>query len=147
MSAREKSKRGKSARRRGHDWERELVNILCDHGFDAVRVTSEGKFGNIGDVLVHDMNLLVQCKAGKKPNLRTALNQAEEACGQRNAGWTPVGATKETTGTGDKAVRRVSLDLRTFIELLVHAKCGGALAVVVEDDTGLSGDPTEPCLL
>lgn len=113
---------GRKRRRRGHDWERELVNLLNDHGFDAVRVTTESKHGNIGDVLVRDMNVLVQCKAGKQPNLKRALDEAEEASGGRAEGWTPIGATKQTTGSGSPAVRRVSMDMSFFVELLQALK-------------------------
>jgi hypothetical protein len=127
------TKEGRSRRRRGHDWERELVRLLCDHGFDAVRVQTESRHGNIGDVLIRDMHILVQCKAGKQPNLATALDQAEDAAGRRAQGWTPIGAIKKTTGAGDPAVKRVSIDLTYFIELLIAAR-STSHSVVVEDD-------------
>ena len=130
---------GRKRRRKGHDWERELVNILKDHGFDAVRVTTESKHGNIGDVLIRDMNVLVQCKAGKQPNLKRALDEAEVASGGRAGGWTPVGCTKQTTGAGVPAVRRVSMDLSFFVELLIALKFSSGATVFELGDSYTTG--------
>ena len=70
------SSKGALARRRGIDWERELVNILIAYGFDAERVLTETKYGNLGDVLVYDPNLLIQCKAGKQKKQNFIRNKA-----------------------------------------------------------------------
>jgi hypothetical protein len=114
------SSKGALARRRGLDWERELVNILHGHGFDAERILTESKHGNIGDVLIYEPDILIQCKAGKQPNLARALDEAEEAVTKRNQNWTPIGACRKSLGPY-KATRRVSISLEDFIALLERA--------------------------
>lgn len=124
----DKRAQGKRNRRFGHDWERQLVQLCKERGFDAVRVTSEPKHGNLGDVLVrHPLYpILFQCKAGKQPNPRTAIDQAEEAAMGRAGNWYPVGATYEASGPGSAAVRRVHMDIGTFLDL--YAAATGAVA-------------------
>lgn len=122
----DKRAQGKRNRRFGHSWERELVRLCKGRGFDAVRVTSEPKHGNLGDVLVrHPLYpILFQCKAGKQPNPRTAMQQAEEAALGRAGNWYPVGATYESDGR--TAIRRVHMDVDTFLDL--YAAATGSVA-------------------
>jgi hypothetical protein len=115
-----KSSKGALARRRGLDWERELVNMLRAYGFDAERVITEPKYGNIGDVLIHEPCILVQCKAGKQPNLARALDEAEEAAIARGDDWIPLGACKKSL-TSNTSSRRISMDLGDFLDLLERA--------------------------
>jgi len=118
-----KSSKGALARRKGHDWERELVRTLQERGFNAERVITETKHGNIGDVVVWDVGLLVQCKAGKQPNLARALDEAEQAADNRDSQWAPlggwmaIGACKKSLNP-TTASRRVSMDLEDFLHLL-----------------------------
>jgi len=74
------SRRGKAARRKGHDFERKIVNRFNEDlkDFHAVRNTqSKGGRGKADVRLTGAMHEFhCECKKGKKPNIRAAYMQA-----------------------------------------------------------------------
>lgn len=76
---------GRAARRKGHDYERELVRIYCDHGFAVSRNSNQAHPNAVdvdpkGDLLGLKAGRLafhVQAKRQEKLNIWLALKQAE----------------------------------------------------------------------
>ena len=110
------SKRGRQARRKGHDLEREVVNLLkaiLPEGHQARRgLQSKGGAGlpdveisNGGGALVH-----IECKRGKKPNIPKAFEQAFQ---DHKPSTVPVAATK-----ADRSWLLVTLRWQDFADML-----------------------------
>jgi hypothetical protein len=101
---------GRGARRKGHDFERELVHVFrAVFGEDVRRGCQFRDGAEAADVVTPA--LWVEAKRGRRTNPRAALAQAVEACGERPL-W-PVAVCKD-----DKAPPFVAMRLDDFIELL-----------------------------
>ena len=68
---------GKASRTKGHNWEREVAKILREIWPDAQRQLQYRSGSDAGDVMAGP--LWVECKRGKKTNIKAALRQAQEA--------------------------------------------------------------------
>lgn len=104
-----KKSRGKiNARRKGADGERELSNILKEHGFDARR--GQQYCGNNGDADVVGMpGIHIECKRVKNLNLSRAIEQAVSDCKPDNI---PVVISRK-----DREPWYVTIKLDDFIEI------------------------------
>jgi hypothetical protein len=71
-----KRRQGKSARRRGHDYERRIVNLVKDQGIHAERIDESGGWHK-GDVLIPALAIRGQAKYRKALNIWTALDEAQ----------------------------------------------------------------------
>ena len=71
---------GAGCRRKGHDFEREMVRALADvFGLENVRRGIQARSGTeVPDV--EAPMFWIECKRGRRTNIRAALAQAEEAC-------------------------------------------------------------------
>ena len=106
---------GAKSRRRGHDWEREIVRSLSElEHVEAERTLDEPREGNVGDVRVN-LPLSVQCKAGKRPRIYDAVQEATEAA---EPGEHPVAAVKRMNGRGKKADRLAIMRWSDFLEMV-----------------------------
>lgn len=110
------SKRGKAARRKGHDAERELVRefneVLKPPWHAERRLQVKGGKGK-GDVEISyeaDPVFHIESKRRKRPNIKAALEQAEQDC---RAGVMPIAYTR-----ADREEAIVSMRMDTFIVLL-----------------------------
>ena len=83
--------------RKGKVWERTVARDLTERtGNEHKRVLSEARDGNCGDV--RGKRLVVQCKAGARPDVYGAVREAEEAAG----GLYAVAAIHRTGRGGEK---------------------------------------------
>lgn len=106
---------GAKARRRGHDWEREVAGDLADlDHIEAERILDEPRDGLVGDVRTN-LPLSIQAKAGKRPRIYDALEEAKEAA---DPGEHPVAAVKRMNGRGRKADRMAVLPWNDFLEIV-----------------------------
>lgn len=115
---------GRRARRKGHDWERETARRLSAAiGAECRRNVSESQTGNAGDVVLPDwVPLSIQCKAGGRPPVFEALEEAAEAA---KPGQIPVAILRRTKGVGRKSDEVAVLELGDFyrlVELLVKSR-------------------------
>jgi len=104
----EAQRRGKQNRRKGHDFEREVARDLRKIFGQARRVPQYQKDHDSGDVscpIIHP-----ECKVGKAPNIRKALEQAMETC---PAGKWAVAVTRRTR---KKAL--VTMRYEDFLDLI-----------------------------
>jgi len=69
----------KYQRTKGHNFERWIVNALKDAGHTAKRQlqTQGGGKACGSDVVCKKLSLEIECKVGKRPNIKAALEQAE----------------------------------------------------------------------
>lgn len=117
-----KSKRGRSARRKGHNFERDVANLAKEHwpGCLDVRRMLQGAGGScLPDVeVLYDGKPLMhmECKKGKQPNIVKAM---EQAISDHRPGVYPVAVTMR-----DRGEPMATMRLGDFMELvgpwLVH---------------------------
>lgn len=114
---------------KGKRWEREVARTLTDAtGVPHKRVLRESRDGNSGDV--RSERVVVQCKAGKRPDIYGALAQAEEAATDSEL---PVAAIHRTHRGGEKmAVNEVGRFLRRV------GGCGGGAVSMVASGASVS---------
>jgi Holliday junction resolvase len=77
---------GKSARRKGHDFERKVVNIFKEWGWTVLRMFQGGGGKGLPDVRVDDdpwEDAHLECKALKKMAIYTHIRQARADAGHR----------------------------------------------------------------
>lgn len=102
---------GRTSRRKGHNFERELVNFFKEKlECEASRgLQSQGAV--VPDVLLHFKQFViwVEAKIGKRPNIKAALEQAERDSGEEIS----IAITK-----WDRDVPIVSMRIDSFIKLL-----------------------------
>jgi uncharacterized protein (DUF2345 family) len=81
-------------RDKGKRGELEVANLFKAAGFDARRPAGQSFAGSdAADVAVHRLpHLWVECKRGKKTNVRAAIRQAETAC--KSEQW-PIAVTRD----------------------------------------------------
>ena len=84
---------GKLSRRKGHAFEREIAAELRALGFEAKRGLSQSRGGGAEEAdVVGAPGYHIECKRGKKPNLRAALLQAID---DADRGQVPVAVIKD----------------------------------------------------
>ncbi len=102
---------GASQRRKGANWERQVVNDLVAHGFEARRTAPLQTNGaDVPDVMARP--LWVECKVGARPPIVKGLEQARETMPPR-AGWLPCCVAKQ-----DRQRPTVTLLWDDFLDLL-----------------------------
>jgi hypothetical protein len=101
---------GAGARRKGHNWERELVHLFAAvFGADKVRRGLQYRDGaDCADVIAPQ--LWIEAKCGRLTNPRAALRQAMEACAGK--GLWPVAICKD-----DRTTPTVTMTLDDFLDL------------------------------
>lgn len=106
---------GAKAQRRGKAWEREIARDLSelDH-IEAERILEEPRQGLVGDVRAN-LPLSIQAKAGKRPRIYDAINEATEAA---DPGEQPLAVVKRSRGSGKKADRLAVMHWYDFLELV-----------------------------
>ena len=96
QSAEEKaaSKRGKRSRRKGHDFERDIVRRLNEGGLGARRGLQAQTGKGCADVQLRAAgeDFHCECKVGARPNIHAAIYQA---IGDAPSVWVPVAITKK----------------------------------------------------
>jgi hypothetical protein len=102
---------GAAARRKGHDWEREVVRRFAEvFGGDRVRRGFQYRDGaEVSDVVAPVF--AIECKRGKRTDMRRALAQANESAVGK--GLWPIAVCKE-----DHAQAIVTMQLDDFLDLL-----------------------------
>jgi hypothetical protein len=102
---------GRLSRRKGHDWEREVVTRFATvFGEDNVRRGFQYRDGaECPDVIAPA--LWIECKRGRRTNTRAALRQAFEASAGKGV-W-PVAVCRD-----DGEAPTVTLYLEDFVDLL-----------------------------
>lgn len=113
---------GAKSQRRGKAGERTVAGDLSelDH-IEAERILEEPRDGLVGDVRVN-VPVSLQCKAGKRPRIYDALEEAKEAAGP---GEHPVAAVKRMNGRGRKADRMAVLPWSDFLEMVALLRSMG----------------------
>jgi len=120
---------GKSQRRKGHNWEREVAKRLRNLGLDARRNVTETQTGNTGDVHVcdaqGDMLMCVQCKNMKSPSIWKAMEEAIEAAESHGIDWpVPVSIVKRTAKAGGPVEEYAVMRLEDWAKFLMSYKFG-----------------------
>ena len=112
---------GKYSRDKGARFEREIANRLKEV-FGPRTTRSSGQCFK-GDLRadVDCPEIWVECKVGKRPNIKAALEQAEEAEAGAQTGKSPVAICK-----WDRQEPIASMRLDFFIELIKTAYRGGS---------------------
>jgi hypothetical protein len=111
------SKRGRSARRKGHSHEREIVNRLREVlpvGYNARRMLQGAGGRGLPDVEIsNDSGALfhLECKRGKRPNIPKAFQQAWD---DHKPGTVPAAVTK-----ADRDHTLVTMRWQDFTEMLI----------------------------
>ena len=110
---------GRLSRNKGARFEREVAQVFKDAGYDAKRCfQTRGGAAEVPDVEVLDTSfpLDIECKHGKKPPVRRALDSIVEHCRE---GRLPVAIIRE-----DRRDAYCVLPLTVFIKLYNEAcKC------------------------
>lgn len=86
---------GTTSRRKGHDFERWVARRLREEfpGRNVQRgIQTRGGGAEAADVVVEGWDFHVECKVGKKPNVRAALKQA---LSDAKEGKTPIAVIKD----------------------------------------------------
>ena len=115
----EASKRGRANRRRGHSWEREIAIIFRELWPEAKR-GYQARGGTKEAPDVDGTPFFIECKRGKKTNIKAALAQADAACHQ----VTETGTVKVDTRPpiaickDDRQKATVTMYLEDFMELM-----------------------------
>ena len=110
---------GKYSRDKGARFEREIANKLKEV-FGPRTTRSSGQcFSGDTRADVDCPHIWVECKVGKRPNIKAALEQAEEAEANAQTGKVPVAVCK-----WDRQEPIVSVRLEYFIKLLKSAYGG-----------------------
>jgi len=111
------SQRGRSARRKGHGQEREIVNRLREilpDGYTCQRMLQYSGGSGLADVEIRsDDGVLIhiESKRGKRPNIPKAFEQAFE---QHKPGTMPIAVTK-----ADRSWMLVTLRWQDFADILI----------------------------
>ena len=104
---------GKYQRDKGARFEREIANVLKEV-FGPKTIRSSGQcFSGDTRADVDCPNIWVECKVGKRPNIKAALEQAEEAKASSGSDKTCVAVCK-----WDRQLPTATLRLDDFIEIL-----------------------------
>ena len=106
---------GKSSRTKGHNFERQVAIDLRDIYPDARRGLQYQDGTGCADVVNTPFH--VECKVGKKPNIRAALKQAKNDCQDKNK--VPIAVVKD-----DRKEPMVTLDWVQFLEIIKFANYG-----------------------
>jgi Holliday junction resolvase len=104
---------GKFSRDKGARFEREIANRLKEVFGSRVTRSSGQCFSGDTRADVDCPNLWVECKVGKRPNIKAALEQAEEARESSESTKTPIAICK-----WDRDEPIASMRVDTFIEFL-----------------------------
>tara|TARA_B100000745_G_C20140557_1_gene391043 strand:+ start:407 stop:748 length:342 start_codon:yes stop_codon:yes gene_type:complete len=104
---------GKRSRDKGKRGERAVAELFREAmPGDSIKRGIQTRDGSeVADVT--NCAFFIEVKNQKKPNIRAALAQAAEACGERKL-W-PIAVTKDTRGSW-----RVTLELADFLELVAE---------------------------
>lgn len=69
---------GRSSRLKGHNFEREVARLLREvYGAERVRRGLQSQGGIVPDVIIDDIAVWIECKRGKKTNIKAAMRQAD----------------------------------------------------------------------
>ena len=110
---------GKYSRDKGARFEREIANRLKEvFGLRTTRSSGQCFSGDLR-ADVDCPKIWVECKVGKRPNIKAALEQAEEAEASARTGKSPVAICK-----WDRQEPIVSMRLDYFIEIIKVAYRG-----------------------
>jgi len=113
----EKSRRGRNARRKGADWEREVARDMSDAtGTECRRCLIEVQQGNKGDI-ASDAPYAIQCKVGQRPNPWKAYREAADAATGEDLA---VAILKKNGNRGEKVERIAVMDLDDFYRIVRH---------------------------
>lgn len=104
---------GKFSRDKGARFEREIANRLKEVFGSRVTRSSGQCFSGDTRADVDCPNLWVECKVGKRPNIKAALEQAEEARESSESTKTPIAICK-----WDRDEPIASMRVDAFIEFL-----------------------------
>jgi len=115
---------GKSARRKGHDFEREVVRKIREkfkeNNLDELYIVRRGLQSRGGseaadvEIIYKKSNrceIHIECKAQKMPNIRAAFRQADE---EKNTFSIPVAITKK-----DRDEKLVTISFDWWLNILV----------------------------
>ncbi len=102
---------GAGARRKGHQWERDVVHLLAAIFGDGVRRGLQYRDGGDAPDVVGVPGWWIECKKGRRPNPCAALRQAIAAAAK--SGLRPVAICRE-----DNAEPTAMLRLDDFLALL-----------------------------
>ena len=111
------SNRGRASRRKGHDFEREIVNRLHDvlpDGYNACRMLQSRGGGGLPDVEIRNESgalMHIECKKGKRPNIPKAMEQAFH---DHKPGTIPVAVTR-----ADRDHTLVTMRWQDFADILI----------------------------
>jgi predicted amidohydrolase YtcJ len=107
---------GKLSRDKGAGWERRNCAFLRACGYEADRNLEECRDGNTGDIKTN-APLVVQCKAGKRPNVWQAVREAEEAS-RDSAKFGIAALHKDQAKPGDEAEEIVAMRAEWWWEIV-----------------------------
>mgnify|MGYP001202845303 FL=1 len=99
---------GRRSRTKGHSFERHVANLFKQLGFEARRGLQYRDGEDAADV-VGVADYWIECKRGKRVAIKRAMNQASEACKDKQ----PIVVSKE-----DRSPIFVTMKFDTFAELL-----------------------------
>tara|TARA_R110002110_G_C13016296_1_gene677358 strand:- start:166 stop:501 length:336 start_codon:yes stop_codon:yes gene_type:complete len=100
---------GKRSRTKGHSFERQMSNFFKDIGFAHARRGIQYRDGAECPDVMNVGDLWIECKVGKRPNIKGAMDQSKKACGLLR----PVAITK-----WDHGPTYVTMDLDLFADLM-----------------------------
>jgi hypothetical protein len=112
-----RSKRGRSARTKGHNFEREIVNRLHEvipDGYNACRMLQYRGGGSLPDVEIRSESgaiAHIECKKGKRPNIPKAFDQAFH---DHKPGTIPIAVTR-----ADRDHTLVTMRFQDWVDMLV----------------------------
>lgn len=115
---------GSRSLRKGKAWEREVARMLSEaSGVECKRELTETREGNVGDI-ESPLPIAFQCKVGARPNIWTAVKEAEAAAaGTGRFAW----AVTKRNGSGSRPPEMiVSMPLADALEILSQLRAGGA---------------------
>ena len=102
---------GCRSRRKGHDWERVVARRLRDVlGVEARRGLQYRDGAEAPDIIIEGLPLHIECKAGKRPPILAALEQAERDAAE---GAIPVVVVK-----ADKREPTVTMRLEDWLAVI-----------------------------
>jgi len=129
---------GRAQREKGARFERKVANLLKPVFGDRTIRSSGQCFSGDTRADVDCPNLWVECKVGKRPNIKAALEQAEQAAKSSNSDKKCVAICQ-----WDREPPTATMRLKDFIEILSLAYLGGSHGSVgvsiCEQENGDSG--------
>lgn len=104
---------GTMQRRKGHNFERTIVNVFKDFGLEAKRNLQYQEGHSASDVIIKlkEYILLIECKCRRKVNIKQAYQQVLDTVMRENE--IPCAVTKE-----DREDVLVTLSLNDFFKIL-----------------------------